>query len=285
MKSCGGVSFPSPGSTEHMRRRRADLSPSKRGRAEVHVEEARPPLLRMTYYVLPAGAPDFATMYFNASSHRKMPSMNTDRIRLLVISFAVGASLGIISVFGEGVGVPRAVGILVNLAFPWGLTALLVGRLSPSPRFGALAGGATLIAGMLTFYLVVPAIYLQSARNLVWTAVALVIGPVMGWCGAMLRSDRANVQTLAVATASGVFLAESAWVAIERRAWLWKFRAETYRLQDASVLVAITLLAVTLPLVFVTERRRLPAIYFGTLIVASVGLAGFSFLYRALLRF
>ena len=68
---------------------------------------------------------------------------------LLVAILVVGGGLGLLSMVGESS--QRALTILVNLAAPWALGAFLVGRLAPSPKLGALAGGATLVVGMATF--------------------------------------------------------------------------------------------------------------------------------------
>jgi hypothetical protein len=56
------------------------------------------------------------------------------------VSVVVGAGLGAFSVLADGIIGGRLFGILGNIAAPWGLAGFFVGRLTTSPKRGALAG-------------------------------------------------------------------------------------------------------------------------------------------------
>ena len=202
---------------------------------------------------------------------------------LLLAALAVGAALGVLSVLGERVP-GRALTIVVNLASPWALAALVVGRLAASPRRGALVGGVTLLVAMATFYLLTPFPYVRSARDVVWTLVAVIVGPVMGLCGGLLAADRGQWHTVAVVVPSAMLLAEATWVAIDRRILLSNFQREAYRLIDVAILLAFIALALELPWLLVIERRRLPAIYLAIFVAGLVGASGFEMLQRLLLH-
>lgn len=165
----------------------------------------------------------------------------------------------ILSVVGEGVS--RALTIVANLASPWGIGAFLVGRLASSPSRGAFVGGVALISGMVTFYLLTPALYLHGVRDIVWTIVAMIVGPLMGPSGALIATGRGRSHTAAVIAPSSMLLAEATWFASERRIWLSNFQLEPYRLNDVAVLGVLVLLGLLLPLLLSHERRRLPGTY------------------------
>src|SRR6185436_10360375 len=117
--------------------------------------------------------------------------------RLWVVSVVVGAGLGAFSMLADGIIGGRLIGILGNIASPWGLAGYFVGEV-----------------------------------NLLWTAIALVAGPVMGWSGAAITSKPDRPPALAVAAPSAMLVAEAIFLAIDRRVWHYDLRAETYRLID-----------------------------------------------------
>ena len=164
------------------------------------------------------------------------------------------------------------IGILGNIASPWGLAAFFVGRLTTSTKRGAAAGAVTLVVGVAIYYAVGAARgYVVGDVNLLWTAIALVAGPVMGWSGAAVTSKPERPPVLAVAAPSAMLVAEAIFLAIDRRVWHYDLQAETYRLIDLGVMVALVVGGVVLPVVFEKDRRRRRLVY---LVIALAGLGG-----------
>lgn len=198
-----------------------------------------------------------------------VPSQKRSRLILFLVAALGGIALGGVAVAGDRQGVPRVMTLVANLAAPWGLVALLVGRVARSPREGAVAGGGALLIGMAAFYMFTPALYLHSARNLIWTAVALLVGPLMGVCGAI--SKRAEPPPrLASVIPAGIILGEGAWIAFERRVWRWNLSLEPHRWNDVVVLVALAIAALAIP-VLLGPRSGLIRTY---LLMLAVALAG-----------
>ena len=206
-----------------------------------------------------------------------------ERLGLVVTALGVGVALGALS--GPSEGASRALNILANLTSPWALGALVVGRLAASPKTGALAGGLTLVVGMATFYgLTTGGPYIRSTRDLVWLLVAITIGPLMGVCGALLSSRRTTTPTAAVVIPSAILLAETIWIAVDRRIWLWNLRLEPQRFTDVVILFCLIAVALAVPLLFVQNRRRLLRIYLVILASGLVGAAGLALLYWTLVN-
>lgn len=192
--------------------------------------------------------------------------------RVLLVAVAVGAGLGAFSVLADGVIPGRLVGILGNIASPWGLAAFLVGRRTTSPARGAVAGALTLVVGVAVYYAAVALRgYVLGDAELVWTAVALVAGPVMGWSGAAIAAQPAHPPVAAVAAPSAMLVAEAIFLAIDRKVWRWNLGAEPYRLIDLGVMLALLLGGLALPLVFEKDRRRRRVVY---LVVVLAGVGG-----------
>jgi hypothetical protein len=191
---------------------------------------------------------------------------------LWLVSAVVGVGLGGFSLLADGVVGGRLVGILGNVASPWGLAAFFVGRLTTSSRRGAVAGALTLVVGVVVYYLGGALRgYIVGEVDVVWTAIALVAGPVMGWSGAAISSQPDRPPIIAVAAPSAMLLAEAIFLAIDRRVWHFNLRAETYRLIDLGVMVALVVGALVLPMVFEKNPRRRRLVY---LIVALAGAGG-----------
>jgi hypothetical protein len=68
-----------------------------------------------------------------------------------------------------------------------------------------------------------------------------------------------------------MLVAEAIFLAIDRMVWHYDLRAETYRLIDLGVMVALVVGGVVLPVVFEKDRRRRRLIY---LLVALAGVGG-----------
>jgi hypothetical protein len=192
--------------------------------------------------------------------------------RLWLISVVVGVGLGVFSQLADGIIGGRLFGILGNIASPWGLAAFFVGRLTTSPKRGAAAGALTLVVGVAVYYAVGLARgYVVGEVDFVWTAIALVAGPVMGWSGAAISAEPERPPVLAVAAPSAMLVAEALFLAIDRKVWRYNLGAETYRLIDLGVMLALLVGGLVLPLVFEKDRHRRRIVY---LIVVSVGVGG-----------
>jgi Family of unknown function (DUF6518) len=191
---------------------------------------------------------------------------------LWLVSVVVGVGLGGFSLLADGIVGGRLVGILGNIASPWGLAAFFVGRLTRSHRQGAVTGTLTLFVGVVVYYLGGALRgYTVGEVDLVWTAIALVAGPVMGWSGAAISSQPERPPVLAVAAPSAMLVAEAIFLAIDRKVWRYDLQAESYRLIDLGVMVALVVGGVVLPVLFEKDRRRLRLVY---LIVALAGAGG-----------
>jgi hypothetical protein len=192
--------------------------------------------------------------------------------RLWVVSVVVGVGLGVFSQLADGIIGGRLFGILGNIASPWGLAAFFVGRLTTSSKRGAAAGALTLVAGVVVYYLFGALRgYDVGAVNLVWTSVALVAGPVMGWSGAAISAEPERPPVLAVAAPAAMLLAEALFLAIDRKVWRSNFSTEPYRLIDVGVMLALLVGGLVLPVVFEKDRRRRRLVF---LAVALTGVGG-----------
>jgi Family of unknown function (DUF6518) len=85
-------------------------------------------------------------------AEKEETSMGSSR-GLWLVSVVVGVGLGVFSQLADGIIGGRIFGLLGNIAAPWGLAAFFVGRLTTSPKRGALAGAMTLVVGVAVYYL------------------------------------------------------------------------------------------------------------------------------------
>ena len=187
---------------------------------------------------------------------------------LWLVSVVVGAGLGAFSVLADGIIGGRLIGILGNIASPWGLAAFFVGRLTTSPKRGAVAGALTLVVGVaVAVYYAVGAArgYVVDEVNVVWTAIALVAGPVMGWSGAAISSEPERPPLLAVVAPSAMLVAEALFLAIDRKFWRYNLGA------DLGVMLALLFGGLALPWFFEKDRHRRRIVY---LVVVLVGVGG-----------
>jgi hypothetical protein len=137
---------------------------------------------------------------------------------------------------------------------------------------------------MVTFYLVIPALYLHGVRDIVWTIVAMVVGPLMGLSGALLATGRRRSHIAAVIAPSAMLLAEATWFTWERRIWLSNFQLEPYRLNDVAIVGVLVVVGLLLPLLLSRHRGQLPVTYLGIILLGGAGAAGFAALQWVLLR-
>jgi hypothetical protein len=155
--------------------------------------------------------------------------------RLTLTAVAVGVALGVFSTLADRIIGGRVIGILGNIASPWGLAAFFVGRGTSSPRRGAGVGATTLVVGVATYYLLAASRgYVVGSIDALWTGIALVAGPVMGLCGAATRAE--HPPAWAVIAPGAMLVAEALFLADDRRVWRWNLGAEPYRLIDLAVM-------------------------------------------------
>jgi Family of unknown function (DUF6518) len=205
--------------------------------------------------------------------------------RLLLVAIVVGGLLGAFSMLADGIIGGRLLGILGNIASPWALAAFLVGRRTASPRLGAAAGALTLVVGVTTYFLGTAIRgYVLVGADLVWTAVALVAGPVMGVSGAAIASRPARPPIPAVAVPSAMLVAEAIFLAVDRRVWRWNLDAEPYRLIDLGVIVALFLGGLALAAWFERDRRRRVAVFVAVAAAGVGGAVGLVMLLRLIVR-
>lgn len=196
--------------------------------------------------------------------------------RLWLVSVVVGVGLGAFSLLADGIVGGRLVGILGNIASPWGLAAFFVGRLATRPKRGVVAGALTLVVGVVVYYLGGALRgYTVGEVDVVWTAIALVAGPVMGWSGAAIASEPERPPVLAVAAPSAMLVAEAIFLAIDRKVWRYDLQAESYRLIDLGVMVALVVGGVVLPVLFEKDRRRRRLVYQIVALAGAGGAVGF----------
>jgi hypothetical protein len=188
--------------------------------------------------------------------------MDRDLRRLLLLAGLVGVGLGALSLAGDRASfetVWRLFAIVGNLAGPWVLAALLLGRRAGDLRSGAAAGGVSSVVGVAGYYLGV----LLSGGDVagavgagtVWLAVAVVIGPLIGACGAAQRHPPDEVvRLLAVAFPAAALIAEGIWVAVTWRVWVI---GHIWHTIDLVVAITLGALGLVLPVLVATDRRRL----------------------------
>jgi hypothetical protein len=121
-------------------------------------------------------------------------------------------------------------------------------------------------------------------RDIVWTIVAMIAGPLMGWSGALIATGPGRSHSAAVIAPSAMLLAEASWFASERRIWLSNFQAEPHRLNDVAVLGVLVVLGLLLPALLSAHRGRLPVTYLVIFLLGGAGAGGFAALQWFLLR-
>lgn len=192
--------------------------------------------------------------------------------------------LGVFSLLADGIIPGRLITLLGNIAAPWGIAAFVVGFRAASVKQGALAGAAALVVGVATYYVgaAIRDYGVLTATNVVWTAVALVAGPVMGACGAAISTRRERPPVLAVALPAAMLVAEGFFLLVDRKIWRSDLGAETYRLIDLGVVLALVVGGLLLPWVFLTDRPSRAMAYVLTVAGGAFGAFLFVLLQRVI---
>jgi Family of unknown function (DUF6518) len=195
----------------------------------------------------------------------------------MLMAVVVGVVLGAFSTLADGIIGGRLIGILGNIASPWGLAAFFVGRGTTSRRRGAALGAVTLLVGVATYYVLAAGRgYVVGSVDALWTGIALVAGPVMGWAGAATRAERPPIA--AVIAPGAMLVAEALFLADDRRVWRWNLRAEPYRLTDLAVMVAMVLGGLALTAWLDRAQHRRSRVLLAVVATGVVGAVGFAVL-------
>ena len=174
--------------------------------------------------------------------------------RVYLLAVVVGVALGVFSILADGIIPGRLVTLLGNIAAPWAIAAFAVGYRATSVKQGALAGALALVVGIVTYYAGAAIRDYGTATNVVWTVVALVAGPILGACAAAISTHRDRPPVVAIALPSAMLVAEGFFLLVDRKIWRSDFGAETYRLIDIGVILALVVGGLVLPWVFLKDR-------------------------------
>ena len=71
---------------------------------------------------------------------------------MLLLAVVVGVALGVFSMLADGIIPGRLITLLGNIAAPWAIAAFVVGFRATSVKQGALAGALALVVGVVTYY-------------------------------------------------------------------------------------------------------------------------------------
>ena len=181
--------------------------------------------------------------------------------------FALAVTLGVVAWAADRVSFDSSMSIMAgagNLPSHWLVTAFAVGVIARSRPAGTLAATLALCLAVVVYYATIswagdrPGVDLQRPA-LVWSAVALVAGPMFGLAGAVWLIGPSRLKPWAVALLCGGFFGEAAFI-------LW--RMKTLDLGEPAVLFASLELVVAMVLpVFMLRsmRERAIALCFGVL--------------------
>ena len=181
--------------------------------------------------------------------------------------FALACTLGVVAWAADRVSFDSSMSIVAgagNLPSHWLVTAFTVGVIARSRPAGPLAATLALCLAVVVYYAAIswagdrPGVDLQRPA-LVWSAVALVAGPMFGLAGAVWLIGPSRLKPWAVALLSGGFFGEAFFI-------LW--RMQTLDLGEPAVLFASLeiILAMFLPVVMLRSLRDTAiALSFGAL--------------------
>lgn len=198
---------------------------------------------------------------------------------VLVVAALVGIALGVFSTLADGIIPGRLVTLLGNIAAPWVIAAFVVGYRARSVKQGAIAGALALLVGVVVYYAIGSVRnYAAGNLNVIWTVVALFAGPVVGACGAAISTRRERPPLIAVIVPAAMLIGEGLFLLYQRRVWRTNFGAETYRLIDVGVSLALIVGGLVAAWVFARTQR--PAALAGVAVTGVLGAFGFVLLER-----
>lgn len=198
---------------------------------------------------------------------------------VLVVAALVGIGLGVFSTLADGIIPGRLVTLLGNIAAPWVIAAFVVGYRASSVKQGAIAGALALLVGVVVYYGIGSVRnYAAGNLNVIWTVVALFAGPIVGACGAAISTRRERPPLIAVIIPAAMLIGEGLFLLYQRRVWRTNFGAETYRLIDVGVSLALIVGGLVAAWVFARTQR--PAALAGVAVTGVLGAFGFVLLER-----
>jgi len=198
---------------------------------------------------------------------------------ILVVAALVGIALGVFSTLADGIIPGRLVTLLGNIAAPWVIAAFVVGYRASSVKQGAIAGALALLVGVVVYYAIGSVRnYAAGNLNVIWTVVALFAGPIVGACGAAISTRRERPPLIAVIVPAAMLIGEGLFLLYQRRVWRTNFGAETYRLIDVGVSLALIVGGLVAAWVFARTQR--PAALAGVAVTGVLGAFGFVLLER-----
>ena len=198
---------------------------------------------------------------------------------VLVVAALVGIALGVFSTLADGIIPGRLVTLLGNIAAPWVIAAFVVGYRASSVKQGAIAGALALLVGVVVYYGIGSVRnYAAGNLNVIWTVVALFAGPIVGACGAAISTRRERPPLIAVIIPAAMLIGEGLFLLYQRRVWRTNFGAETYRLIDVGVSLALIVGGLVAAWVFARTQR--PAALAGVAVTGVLGAFGFVLLER-----
>jgi hypothetical protein len=134
-----------------------------------------------------------------------------DLARRSLVVAAVGLAAGLLTLLGQAV-LDDDWNRLANSGAVWLTVAFGVGAAMVSDRQAAVAGLGSLLMALLGYQLAasVAQAPMSTSAVLIWSATAIVGGPVFGLSGRRWRSDRGRGRLLAMALLGAVYVAEGA---------------------------------------------------------------------------
>jgi hypothetical protein len=172
------------------------------------------------------------------------------------------------SVAGDSVPVLAAP---ANAVGPWIVVAFAAGIVARRPRAGALAGAATLILAVVTYYVGVRLVWGEAFVDpvraaAVWGIVAVLVGAPVGAAGGAWAGGDPRWQVPSVALLSGLLLAEAITRFVEVEGWTGIDLGRT----ALQVWASDTIAAAVAPILLL-DRREWAAGYAASISVGVVG--------------
>ena len=171
------------------------------------------------------------------------------------LALGVGILIGVATSIGQRV-LPGQWNTLVNSGAIWLIPVFFVGSLARSLLWAAIAGAATLVPTVASYYgsAALTGASISARAVAFWLALGFVAGPLYGVAGRWWRSDRRALRVFGVALLGGVLVAEGLYIVLVLR-YYWS----GWTMVAAGVIAAFllarradrlrTLLAVPLPAV------------------------------------
>ncbi len=135
-----------------------------------------------------------------------------DLVRRTLVVSAVGLATGVLTLVGQAV-LDGDAHRLANSGAVWLTAAFVTGAFMGSSRGAVLAGVGTLLVALLGYQVAatIAAVGVSVPGLLIWSATALVGGPVFGLAGHRWRTGTGQARALAIALLGAAFVAEGAY--------------------------------------------------------------------------